>query len=550
MERRVTTAAERVFQLSVPRPAAEDLPVPLEHGEALFVVGANGAGKSSLLHHLGRQASATKHIVAYRQTALPGSTVGLTAERRAGAKEEIVRYNSREIYRWRDPYGETRLSSTLFDLANHENMRARTVVRHLDAGKPTEAEAERVANPSAIDQINEIFAKARFGVSIDLIEGDRFVARRPGGVSFDMEQMSDGERAAALLTADVITADSDTLILIDEPERHLHRSISVPMLHALFDTRDDCAFVIATHDIDLPVALGSRTILLSGCTFDANSRPAAWTADLVPSDSSLSEEVKKDILGARRDILFVEGEGASLDYALCSVLFPEFTVIPKGGFKEVQSAVHGIRSTDGLNWLRAFGIVDRDLRSEDDISELRSTGIYALPVSAVESVYYHPMVQELVAPQIASATGDRVEGMMAAARAAALKSFQQSLDGWVQSRIYQDIRQDLLDSMPDPQRIKEEGVRGIEPDEVSRLMEHEQKRLDGLIQQEDVAAIMERYPIKKSSARDRIAKSFGLKGRNEYEGAVIKMLESDQDSADAVRQRFFADLTTDIRAQQ
>lgn len=543
----MTTAAERVFQLSVPRPAAEpSLTVPLEHGEALFVVGANGTGKSSLLHHLSRQAAAAKHIVAYRQTALPGSTVGLTAERRAGAKEEIVRYNSQEIYRWRDPYGETRLSSTLFDLANHENMRARAVVRYLDAGKSAEAEAERVANLSAIDQINEIFAKARFGVSIDLIEGDRFVARRPGGVSFDMEQMSDGERAAALLTADVITADSGTLILIDEPERHLHRSISVPLLCALFDTRDDCAFVIATHDIDLPATLGSRTILLSGCTFDADGGPAAWLANLVPSDNFLSEEIKRDILGARRAILFVEGEGTSLDHALYRVLFPEFAVVPKGSFKDVQAAVKGLRSTEDLNWLHAFGIVDRDQRNAATASALLSSGTYALPVSAVESVYYHPIVQKLVAPRMPHC--DDVEGMLATARAAILESSRHSLDDWARRRVEQDVRQKMLDNIPGRQHI-ENGVQGISPDQVSSLISQERKKLTELIQSENAAAIIEGYPIKKSSVLDRIAESFGLRGRKEYEGAVIGMLESDQASADSVRQHFFAGLTTAIRTQ-
>ena len=366
-----------------------------------------------------------------------------------------------------------------------------------------------------------------------------------------MEQMSDGERAAALLAAEVITADSGLILMIEEPERHLHRSISVPLLRALFATRDDCAFVIATHDIDLPVTLNGQTILLSGCTFTADGKPTAWTADLVPSGNSLNEDVKRDILGARRDILFVEGEDASLDHALYSALFPEFKVVPKGSFKEVRTAVHGIRNTDNLNWLRAFGIVDRDLRSNDDISELRSNGIYALPVSAVESVYYHPMVQRLVAPQITETYGARADDKLAAAREAALKEFQSKsvLDGWVSLQVHQKVHRDVFKSIPEQRHI-EKGVPGFDPAKVSRLMEQERKKLDDLIQREDVDAIIEDYPLKKSGAQKIIAASFGLKGQKEYEGAVIKMLESDQASADAVRQQFFANLTNDIRAQQ
>ena len=551
----MTTAAERVFQLSVPRPAAEDMLVPLEHGETLFVVGANGAGKSSLLHHLAHQEPLAKHIPAYRPTALPGnSIVSLTAEGRAQQKQRV---EFGADYRWQGPLGSARnldaadamVKGTLFDLANYEHGRALAIASKVDDDNYKGARTISATDPSCIGQINAIFAAAQFGVSISLADGDRFVAHRPDGSSFDMEQMSDGERAAALLAAEMITADTD-LLLIEEPERHLHRSITVPLLRALFATRNDCAFVIATHDVDLPVALGGRTILLSGCTFSADGKPAAWTADLVPS-GNLSEVVRRDILGARRDILFVEGEGASLDYALYSVLFPEFTVIPKGGFKEVQSAVHGIRSTEGLNWLRAFGIVDHDLRSEDDISELRSAGIYALPVSAVESVYYHPMVQRLAAPQITETYGADADDKLDAARGAALKEFQSRsvLDGWVSLLVQQKVRLEVLKSIPEPRHI-EKGVPGFDPAEVSRLMEQEREKLYDLILREDVDAIIEGYPLKKSGAQKIIATSFGLKGQREYEGAVIKMLKSDQASADAVRQRFFADLTTDIRAQQ
>ena len=49
-----------------------------------------------------------------------------------------------------------------------------------------------------------------------------------------MAQMSDGERAAAIIAATVLVADPGTLFLIDEPERHLHRSIIEPFLSALF----------------------------------------------------------------------------------------------------------------------------------------------------------------------------------------------------------------------------------------------------------------------------------------------------------------------------
>ena len=38
-------------------------------------------------------------------------------------------------------------------------------------------------------------------------------------------ELSDGERNALLISAEILTAKDGTLLIIDEPERHLHRSI-------------------------------------------------------------------------------------------------------------------------------------------------------------------------------------------------------------------------------------------------------------------------------------------------------------------------------------
>ena len=77
-----------------------------------------------------------------------------------------------------------------------------------------------------------------------------------------MAQMSDGERSATIIAANVITAESESVLLIDEPERHLHRSVIEPFLSALFTFRKDCIFVIATHEIALPVANSDTQVLM------------------------------------------------------------------------------------------------------------------------------------------------------------------------------------------------------------------------------------------------------------------------------------------------
>src|SRR5690606_26499157 len=131
---------------------------------------------------------------------------------------------------------------------------------------------------------------------------------RSGSHKYSISELSDGERNALLIAASVLTARTGTIIIIDEPERHLHRSIISPLLTLLFAQRPDCAFVVSTHDDMLPLDNpAARTLVVRGCTYEGQ-RVTAWDADLVAADAELDDSLKRDILGSRRKLLFVEGD--------------------------------------------------------------------------------------------------------------------------------------------------------------------------------------------------------------------------------------------------
>jgi energy-coupling factor transporter ATP-binding protein EcfA2 len=169
---------------------------------------------------------------------------------------------------------------------------------------------------------------------------------------YSTAQLSDGERNALPIAADVLTAPAGTLLLIDEPERHLHRSISSPLLMLLFARRPDCGFVISTHDIEL--ALDHRraaTVLVRGCKFE-DGVAVRWDADLLAPEADIGEDLKRAVLGARRKLIFVEGTGASLDKSLYNILFPEASVVAAQSCRNVEQAVAGLTGAAGVNWVR------------------------------------------------------------------------------------------------------------------------------------------------------------------------------------------------------
>ena len=104
---------------------------------------------------------------------------------------------------------------------------------------------------------------------------------------------------AVLMAANVLTVEPGTILLIDEPERHLHRSIIEPFLSALFAKRQDCAFVISTHEIALPIANPAASVLiLRSCAWNG-SHPRAWDVEFLESGAELPEDFKRDILGSK-----------------------------------------------------------------------------------------------------------------------------------------------------------------------------------------------------------------------------------------------------------
>ena len=132
----------------------------------------------------------------------------------------------------------------------------------------------------------------------------------------------------------------------------------------------------------------------------------AWDADELPADATIDELLKRDLLGARRMILFVEGTERSLDKPLYSLIFPMVSVIPKGSCHDVERTVVEGRAVERFHWLRAFGIVDGDGYASDEVLRKRERGIYTVPFYSVEAIYFHPRVIEWIATRQASVTGE------------------------------------------------------------------------------------------------------------------------------------------------
>ena len=533
------------FKLHIPT-VDGDVTHILDTGGILFVLGANGSGKSGLVSQLYKsQNQVSKLISAHRQTWFTSNTLDLTPRGREDLETNIKSQDRKVAARYRQEYAAERAVAAIYDLIDADTMLARTIADLVRDGDISAAQ-DKVKSPSPIQTVNELLQLSNIPIEISVEKRQKVMASRNGSAPYSVAELSDGERNAFLIAADVLTAESGTLLLIDEPERHLHRSIISPLLSLLFKKRKDCAFVVSTHEVMLPIDNpAARTLLVRSCEYE-NSKPKVWTGDFLPPEAPIDDDLKRDILGARKKIVFVEGNTRkSLDVPLYSILFPQVSVIPKSGCRDVEHAVRGLRAAAEMHWLHVWGIVDNDRRSKEDIERLRDLGVYALPHFSVESVYYHPEIIKHIAVRQAGVTGDDPTALYERAVTGAFQAIQAQKDHLILNVVERLVRQEIFGELPTHTDIQSNQPVEIRVD-VAELRTIEDNKVDGLVAANDLEGLLTYYPLRESGALTAIARGVGL-SKAKYESAVRKMLRED-DGVLAYCRGLFGKLVSEIES--
>jgi hypothetical protein len=349
------------------------------------------------------------------------------------------------------------------------------------------------------------------------------------GELYSIARMSDGERAALILAAEVVAAPLRSIFLIDEPESHLHQSIVVPLLAALINERPDCGFVVSTHEVGLPTVVPqSITILLREGHWQGGAI-RSWDTDILVGSCEIPEGLLVDILGSRRKILFVEGKSTSLDQPLYALLFPNVSVRSRNGCREVRNAVTGLRAANALHRINAYGLVDDDAMDAAKIQNLETEGVYATAVYAVESLYYSAEALGAVAAVQAATLGIRAVDLLNEAKSAAILSLklQGVAERLASRRAERVLREQLVQALPKRTELIVDGESAIT---VSVLSPYpaELQTLRDFVNASDLERIIARYPIRETGALSALASSLRFASRQDYEKAALTRIGADE----------------------
>ena len=524
-----------MLNLKIPLTGGETLSVELAEGQQLYILGPNGAGKSSLMTLLSIASTNVRRVLAHRQVWLESDASNLTPTNRANILSSIHNEEQHPYIRIRDSFHSQRGGIAIYRLLEAETKRSQKIVRAVES--KNSLEAEKIANEAGpLGVISQIFKLSNIPITISA-DGERLLATKHELTPYGVSQLSDGEKNALLLGSEVLTAAPGTVLLIDEPERHLHKSITSPLLGELFARRPDCVFIISTHSIDLALDNRNAKVLLLQDGEFADGVVQRWTAELLNDPKDIDEDFRRDILGGRSRVLFVEGSEASLDKQIYGILFPSASITAKDNCKSVEVAVTGVQSSSRLHWVTAFGIVDGDGKTAVEKDALKTKGVYALDSYSVESIYYDVDHLNKLAEKQAAITGLDSAMLVSDAIEAALSSLSGHIERLAKRIAKATVRGSIAEQAGGLGNISLMAPLAISVD-APAIFNSELTKITGMVTSKDFSGLLARYPLRETPALDVLAKKLGFPNRDNYEMAVRKLLLEDAAFLSKCRSKF------------
>lgn len=218
------------------------------------------------------------------------------------------------------------------------------------------------------------------------------VASTLDGQEYSINEMSDGEKAILYFIIHVVNAKTNSFIVIDEPENHLHYDACISLWNRLEEERKDCTFLYLSHSIDFALSRNNTTFIWN----KSFVYPNEWDIEII-NDNELPKKVYLEILGTVPPILYCEGESNSLDKQVYSAIFPDYLIKECGGCDVVKQYKISINRLGLEKNKSIYAIVDRDLKNDNEVKKCYSKyGINVLKVLEVENLLFVPELSSVI----------------------------------------------------------------------------------------------------------------------------------------------------------
>lgn len=497
------------MKIQIPK-NAEDGTDELDMELGLVIVGANGAGKTRFGSKIEQLNPNSKRISAQR-------ILQITETIPKQDFDESFRILL-QLYKNKSPVVQQNdYEQLLISIFSEESKRDSDYVK-----TARNTDIKPVIPDSVIDKIIKIWDGVFPHIKI-ILEDNKVRAKEPveSSTPYSGTEMSDGEKVGLYLISQVLVAEKDSLIIIDEPELHLHKALMVRLWNTLESFRPDCQFIYITHDLDFAVSKSiSQKIWIRDYV---NNK---WTWEFIENKGILPEELYIEVAGSREPVIFVEGDKGSLDYKIYQIVYSDFTIIPVGSCSKVIEVVKGFRTAKYLHDIKVCGIIDRDFRSNKELEVLKNDKIFSIKYIEVENILLSPEVTDYISNLLskdAKATKDQIKAIVK-------KRIEDQIELLSFKKLKSNISYYSQNEISKSTNV-ESVFKGL-----SNILEHKkaiisdcQKIFDNAKDSDDIDQMLAVFPEKGLS--NQIAEVFDLKNSSTkpYISLILRKLNTDAD---------------------
>ena len=274
------------FNLDVPTLNGQEA-IQIEEGSSVVFVGANGTGKTKLAEHIESTLNQNAHrISAHRALSLNPSVPKISENKalqglRTGNANDNARIQHRVSHRWNNK-GSVHLLNDFDFLV--QALFAEQSNKSLETHKKVRSGDNSSADPTKFEILTHVWEKLLPHRELHISGDDILVSVIGEEETYSASKMSDGERAVFYMLGQTLVAAEHSLIIFDEPELHVHRSIMAKLWDELESLRPDCAFLFITHDLEFATSRVADKYVIR----EYSSRPY-WNIENVPADTGFDE---------------------------------------------------------------------------------------------------------------------------------------------------------------------------------------------------------------------------------------------------------------------
>jgi len=258
----------------------------------------------------------------------------------------------------------------LRDLENYHNQKNKGVEVGKEPSDPIKPYEEL---------LNRLFTDYKFADENETIPSNLFI-ELPSGEVITFNDLSSGEKEVFFILSFFIRHNvENAIIVIDEPELHLHPELSRLLIRNMKSIRNGNQIWLATHNSEIIDEAGRDKVIY--VARDLATRKAQFiTGD---NEQLVIAQLKNmfgfsGYVGVAKNLVFLEGDNSSPDRKFYSTLFPgdnsNFKLVPSSSsanLNKINGAILSIMEAN-LGWMNFYLIRDRDYLTPQMVEKYRN----------------------------------------------------------------------------------------------------------------------------------------------------------------------------------